>query len=68
MTLLAGLLFSSGSVLGLSRTGEEDITSHSTTELLLWLGGSSMIPLVMVIFSRLECLCLCPLTEARDGW
>ena len=65
MTLEAGLLFSSGSVLGLSRTGE--LSSHSTTELLLWLGGSTMIPLLILIFSRLECLCLCSLTEARDG-
>ena len=68
ITLLAGLLLSSGSVFGLSRTGEE-FSSHSTTELLLWLGGSSMMALLLliVIFSRLECLCLCSLTEARDG-
>ena len=65
MTLLAGRLLSSGRVVGLSRMGE--LSSHSTTELLLWLGGSSMIPLLILIFSRLECLCLGSLTEALEG-
>ena len=67
ITLLAGRLLSSGSVLGLSRRGEPG--SHSTTELALWLAGSSTIPVLTLIFSRLElCLGLCSLTEtARDG-